>query len=121
MTTKIYAAIDDAMEAFSTPEENRPLIRRIADELKLARFSLTSGYIKAERADGGPLLRIASGWSNGFLSKEEAMQFVSEDEIGACYEREALFSISLPKNSLRAGNGSTSQDRDYGICPDCNF
>src|SRR5690606_5475425 len=73
-----YASLGEALRAHRVPLENHRLIERLTGAIGIASYYVTSGYIGAERAHGGPALHIASGYTNGFLSEAELLAAVGD-------------------------------------------
>jgi hypothetical protein len=100
------------------PAANHTTVNRILDRIHIASFHPTSSYVRAEREDAAPPLRIASGWVNGFIGRDEAV-----DACGPGFtpwqseERRELWGVSLPENSLRAGGSSSDRRAEQLICP----
>ena len=64
--------LDDGFRQLQIPLANQRFVRRIVDVIGIDRFVSTSTYLRAVRSDEGPDLRIAYGWTNGFVSRDEA-------------------------------------------------
>lgn len=117
-----FTALSDALASAGIPVENRKLIESFAAALGARRYELTTGYVKAERDDGGPVLRIASGWSNGFVSQQEAMRFVSESDTWPSPDRPGLWGITHPVNGGgRRPDRASRPEPEPDVCPDCRF
>lgn len=116
-----YASLDDALAKFGIPDRNRAFIRKFMGGIPIAGYYETSGYIKAVRANGGPDLNIASGWSNGFESEAEIIELLGDVERWGDGDRFPLWGVSHPENRIGHGGGgpSSSGPRDYGTCPTC--
>lgn len=67
-----FASLSDALREHGIPLENHSFIRRFTDAIGIEAYFGTTEYIKAVRTGAGPDLNIAYGWSNGFVSEEEA-------------------------------------------------
>jgi len=114
-----YHSLENALIAFDVPTENRAFLSKISAVAPLARFVRTSGYIRADRADGGPSLNIAYGWTNGFVSEQEVRDIFGDVEAWPSGRR-GLWFVWHPEN--RGGKprgGSAGADRIYEICPRC--
>ncbi len=116
--------LSDAFEEFSVkiPLENRPLIRRITDKIGVSHYEFTSGYMKAIRRDGGPTLRIGSGWTDGFTSIEELHAAAGNDVEWWPTDRKNLFGVWHPVNRGYEGGPRLKgkpDTTDYGVCPQC--
>lgn len=102
------------------PVANRSTVNRILDYIQISSFHPTSSYVRAEREDAKPPLRIASGWVNGFIDRDEAL-----DACGPGFtpwksdERRELWGVSLPENSLRAGGSTSDRRAEQQPCPTC--
>ncbi len=114
-----FDSLDDALERFGIPLENRAFVRRIPAQIPLSGFRRTTGYIRADRVDGGPRLSIAHGYTNGFVSKEEVISVFGDVDCWESSTRAPLWGVSHPLNKLRDGGDSKtgSSERDYGTCP----
>ena len=64
--------------------------------------------MRAVRRDGGPDLRIASGWSNGFVSEEEVVQ-VAGDVTRWESGRTGLWGLSHPEHGGGGQGGGASR------------
>lgn len=113
-----YISLDQALADRQIPFPNHDIIRLAVAVVGIERYTGTSSYIKAHRAAGGPVLRIAYGFTNGFVSREEALSVgnVTPWRSG----RKRLWGIEHPQNSIRGGNtGAKRKERDYGVCDVC--
>jgi hypothetical protein len=103
-----------------TPLENRPTVTRILSHIPIAAFIPTSAYVRADRADGRPPLRIASGWVNGFTDRDEA---VTAGGPGLDYwpsdERSPLWGLWMPENNARGGGPAGPRRAEQQRCPNC--
>ncbi|WP_435771384.1 hypothetical protein [Nocardioides sp. SYSU DS0651] len=104
--------------------ENRRVVQAVAEALALVEFQPTTSYIKAKRRDGGPDIRIATGWCNGFISREEALTatggFVSESDLWPSDARPDLFGAWLPSHEGRDRGPRTPKSAPSKVCPGCN-
>lgn len=117
-----YASISHALKERRIPLGNHNLIRRFVDAIGIAEIYGTTGYIRAVRLGGGPDLRIASGWSNGFVSEEEVVQVAGDVERWESDARTGLWGLSHPEHGGGGQGGSTSRAlRQYGVCPVCHI
>ena len=116
-----YATLDDALTRFGIPDGNHAFIRTFVEAIGIRAYYETSGYIKAERADGGPQLNIASGWSNGFVSEQEIVDILGDVDRWGDDERPRLWGVSHPINNIGHGGGGPAGTgrRSYGTCPEC--
>lgn len=116
---RVYASLDQAFEAHRIPFENRDVIRRAVAHVGISGYSGTARYIKAHRKDGGPDLHITYGYTNGFVSREEAEAVgVSAWQSGRMKD---TWGFTHPVHNKGSGNkGPKRERRDYGTCPDCN-
>ena len=116
-----YHSLEDALIAFGVPTENRAFVQRIASAIPLARFVRTTGYIRADRADGGPSLNISHGWTAGFRDEQEVIDTFGEVERWPS-GRKPLWGVSHPLNRIgHGGGGPGAEERVYGICPRCHY
>lgn len=110
-----YVSLDQALADRRIPLSNHDIIRRAVVVAGIERYTGRSGYIKAHRAAGGPMLRIAYGFTNGFVSREEALSVGNVTPW--CSGRKGLWGIEHPENSIRGGSTSAKRkERDYGVC-----
>lgn len=117
--------LDDGFRQLQIPLANQRFVRRIVDVIGIDRFVSTSTYLRAVRSDEGPDLRIAYGWTNGFVSRDEARHAAgdaavidpSPDRAG-----QGLFGVRHPENKIRDGSGaSTSKQTGMSFCPQCGY
>lgn len=113
-----YDSLDEAIERYGIPLENRSFVHRIPATIPLSRFGATSGYIRADRAAGGPQLNISFGWTNGFISRDEVVAVFGDVDCWESPSRAPLWGVSHPLNRMREGSETSirSVDRDYGTC-----
>jgi hypothetical protein len=118
---KQYSSLDDALTQSGVPHANRALIHRFVEGIGIAAYYETTGYIKAVRSDGGPDLRIASGWSNGFVSEAEICDVLGDVDRWLSDERVGLWGVSHPENKIGNGGGGPNSEsvRSYGMCSIC--
>lgn len=120
-----YASLGEALRAHRVPLENHRLIERLTGAIGIASYYVTSGYIGAERAHGGPALHIASGYTNGFLSEAELLAAVG-DYAGDHWPSgrgTAQWGVTHPRSGVGGGGGGDARHnaRDYGTCPECTM
>lgn len=118
-----YASLEEALRRRRIPLENHALIRRFVEGLDISEFHGTSAYIRAVRRAGGPDIRIASGWSNGFISQDEILGVAGDVSSWPSGRGKGdLWGLSHPRNGGdRSGSGGASAKRDYGTCPECTM
>jgi hypothetical protein len=118
---KQYSSLDDALTQSGVPHANRALIHRFVEGIGIAAYYETTGYIKAVRSAGGPDLRIASGWSNGFVSEAEICDVLGDVDRWLSDERVGLWGVSHPENQIGNGGGGPNSEsvRSYGTCSEC--
>ena len=107
------------MSQLGIPLDNRPFVRAIAAHVGISGCEVKSTYIKAYRADRGRPLRIAPGWTNGFLSREEAKAAAGEGADTWESDRAPLWGVSHPVTWTGHGGGGRAEApaRDFGMCP----
>lgn len=96
--------IDRAMEKFGIPLENRDFIRKFVVAIGVSGCEIvrSKSYIKALRIDGGEDLRIASGWSNGFVDEAEALAATGGSQpVQPDAKRRGTWYVDHPLNWLR--------------------
>lgn len=118
-----YPSLDNAMVAFHLAPENRAFLRQLEPTLAFVRIVRRSGYLRADRADDGPSLNIAPGWTNGFVSEAEVLAIFGDVDRWPSSGRRGLWGVSHPTNSIGHGGGGAggAPDRTYGFCPKCNM
>lgn len=116
-----YLSLDDAFTRTRMPDRNRQFIRTFVESIGISAFYATTGYIKAVRASEGPDLRIASGWSNGFISEAEILAALGDVERWGNGDRAPFWGVSHPVHRIGHGGGGLAArlPRTYGACPDC--
>ncbi|WP_277244897.1 hypothetical protein [Micrococcus terreus] len=115
-----HASLDQALEAWNIPRENRPLIRTYVQGIGFERFEDRSGYLKGTRSDGGPPLHIAYGWSSGFTSEQEARTSAGPAQDVWRSERKGLWGFTHPVHRMHHGCArSRNEDRAQEICQVC--
>lgn len=122
-----YASLSEALRAMKVPLENHRLIERFTSAIGIATYYGTSGYIGAERLEGGPSLHIASGYTNGFISEPELLDAVG-DYVGDHWTSERgthQWGVTHPRSGVGGGGGRGGDGRhsarDYGTCPACTI
>ncbi len=116
-----YRSLGDALIEFGIPWENHAFVKRIEPAIAFVRFVCTSGYIRADRADGGPSLNIASGWTNGFVDEQEIIAIFGDVDRWGDGGRQPLWGVSHPLNRIGHGGGGRAgaADRSYEVCQRC--
>lgn len=101
-----FSTLSDALRAHQIPLENHAAIRRFTSALGITTFVGTSTYIKAVRRDGGPGLHIAHGYTNGFRSRDEAVEASGTASVGVSARGTGQWLVIHPLNSC-----GTREDR----------
>jgi len=115
---RVFSSLDQALMEYRIPMENHDIIRHAVTLIGAERFTGTTAYIKAHRRDGGPVLRIQSGFINGFVSREEAEAVSAEDVWPS--GRTGVWGLTLPVHGHpNSGGTPKAQARDYGTCEVC--
>ena len=115
---RVYASLDQALMEHRIPLKNHDVIRRATALVGIDRYTGTVSYIKAHRRDGGPTLQIASGYTNGFVSREEAEAVTAVDVWPS--GRKGLWGFTHPVHGNQSTGGTPrSKVRDYGTCEVC--
>lgn len=112
-----YRTLQDALLGSGIPEGNHDFIRKIEGHIEFAGFVQTSGYLRADRADGGPSLHIASGWTNGFVTKQEVLDIFGPVHSWGDDERARRWGVAHPENSIGQGGGGGRPERPDEVCP----
>lgn len=118
MTDRSFGTVAAAHAATPYPPQNRATLEAIAHNLDLVTFTLRSGYIRADRRHGGPRIQMASGWVDGFTSREEAEAAV--DGLTADFwetDRPGLWGCTLPMHGNACQGGSRAAEKPLMTCP----
>jgi len=117
-----YRSLATALGERMIPIENHGLITAATERIGIELYLETSSYIRAVRTGGGPDIRIAWGWTNGFRSEEEVLATVGDVQRWRS-GRKGLWGITHPVNrAWSSANLSTRHvQRDYAICPRCTL
>ncbi|WIE82824.1 hypothetical protein [Curtobacterium sp. MCPF17_021] len=100
------------------PTANQPTVERIVERIGIATFHETQDYIRAERADGKPPLRIAKGWVNGFTDQDEAVTSGGPgNPTWQSIERHPLWGLWMPENNAHDGGGTKRRQAEQQRCP----
>ncbi|WP_444663619.1 hypothetical protein ACT17Q_15740 [Cellulomonas sp. CW35] len=119
-----YASLDEALRDHKVPLENHALIRAITSRIEIKSFYAITGYIKAVRSHVGPALQIHYGYTNGFLSREEALHAVGDHvEIWPSRRGTGQWGVSHPVHGSASGGSreTRAERRDFGTCPICRY
>jgi len=110
------ATLSDVFRKLRMPLENRPVVEAYAAAIGISGYFERAGYVLAERRSGGPSLRIAYGWVNGFIDEEEIRAAVG-DRLDAWQsdERAPLWGAWHPVNRAHAGNGASPRRKGAGM------
>lgn len=112
-----YEALDNALAAHQIPLENHSLIRQFCESVGIERYEDRSGYIKGVRSGHGPALQIHYGWTNGFLSEEEARAACGDAPCWASGRGTELWGVTHPVHRIgQGGGGPVRPERHYGTC-----
>ena len=119
-----YASLDEALRDRKVPLENHPLIRALTSRIGVEGYYGMVGYIKAVRRGDGPALQIHYGWTNGFRSRDEALQ-AGGDTVVAWPSQRAIdqWGVSHPVHGSSSGGRREfeAERRDFGTCPVCRL
>ena len=117
-----YRSLSTALNERMIPLENHALITRVAEGIGIALYLETSTYIRAVRREGGPDIRIAWGWTNGFRSEDEVLATVGDVQRWRS-DRRGLWGITHPVNRAWSNETASARhvQRDYAICPRCTL
>lgn len=118
-----YPSVDRALTDHGIPTENHAFIREFTSAIGIAAYYGRSGYIKAVREGDGPALNIAPGWSNGFVSEEEASAATGGNtKHWASGRGTGLWGVDHPRFGPGGGSGRSSKEkREWGHCPKCGY
>ena len=78
-TSRRYATLDEALDAFRMPAANRAFIAEYLRLVDPIGYYGRSGYIKVIRRDGGPAIQIHAGHATGFQSEAELRLTVGDE------------------------------------------
>ena len=101
------ASLDAALEAAGIPLGNRHFVRQVAQMVDISSYIVTRKYIKAVRTGGGPALHIAKGWTNGFVTKQEAERASGGRVVVYQSDRPGLWGVEHPRNWIRSRHGGS--------------
>jgi len=123
---RTFSSWAEASKHFVLAPENYRFIEHICDYIGIERLVPidTNSYLKAIRRDGGPDIRIHPGFTNGFVSQEEARSASGSDSNAWKSDRKPgqLWGVHHPVNQIGQGSGGPArQQRDYGLCPHHNL
>lgn len=114
-----YESLDHAFEGHKIPFENRELLRLAMSRLPITGYFSRAGYIKATRSDSRRAIAIHSGYTNGFLSEDEARA-----ATGLVPYRSARgWGVTHPTNKIRDGGETHTvrREREAKMCPTCSM
>lgn len=114
-----YASLNHAFEGHQIPLENREVLRSAMSKLPITGYFSRAGYIKATRSDTDRAIAIHSGYTNGFLSEEEAREATGLDP----WPSDRGWGVAHPTNKIRAGGEmhSVGREREVRMCPTCGM
>lgn len=119
-----WSSRSDALNRHPIPFENRALVERITDAISIEGYYDAGAHIRAVRNDGEKPLHIAYGWTNGFVSKEEARHAAGDVTIDPS-SRNGLWVVIHPINKIYGAAESSTRGtpRDHGVCevPACGM
>lgn len=102
------------------PADNKPVVNRILDAIPVQHFEQTSAYVRADRTDGRPPLRIAYGWVNGFADRDEAVAAAGQGlDYWPSDERAPLWGLWMPENNNHDSSGNGPRRAEQRPCPTC--
>ena len=117
--TRSLISLDRAMDDFKLPMENREFVREFAIAIGIEGCAVTSAYIKVIRTDGGPDVRIASGYSNGFVDEAEALRVTGgAHPVWASEKRKGFWGVDHPLGGRPSSTASRArqEERSFGTC-----
>lgn len=115
-----YRSVEAALRAHRVPLENHRFIADLMAGIDVEGYSATSSYIKAVRADGGPALHIASGYTSGFRSEDEIVSRVGDVDRWPSGRGPDLWGVAHPVHSLRStGDAAGGRHREAALCQTC--
>lgn len=125
-TADRWHSLELALQSYGIPTENWPLIRRIVDRIGIDHYEGIESrrYIKAFRRDGQKTLKIAHGYTSGFLTEEEAVS--AAGDVSRDPSSEGGWYVEHPVNSIGKWYGGSGSKADAPAareidCPECGF
>lgn len=122
-TDRRYDSLTEAFADKRTSLENQPFIRRIVESIGVAALFEREGYIKAVRLEGGPDLRIFTGYTNGFQNSQEIVEAVGNAHLWRSKRRTVLepWGVDHPDHGTSMiGTNSKSRKVEGGLCAECS-
>ncbi len=115
---------DDVLTAHDvlrrTAHANRSTVSRILEHVDVSAFHEKATYVRADRADGYPPLRIASGWVNGFTDRDEAIAAGGPGlVVWQSDERAPLWGCGCRRTAPATVAPVTDRRAAQQPCPDC--
>ncbi len=113
------------MNKVRIPTENYEFIRQITTAIGIASFCAITEpdhpYVRADRSDGLPSLRIYYGFTNGFTSEAEGLRAAGDGAECKPSLRNGTWYVAHPVTKIRAA-GSKPRDtrREAEFC-DCGM
>jgi len=101
-------SLAEVFRVLRMPVENRRTVEAYTAAIGIDHYEQTTGYVIASRQDGGPQIRIAYGWANGFRDREEIEAIVGTQlSTWGSDDRSPLWGLWHPKNRARTSPGSS--------------
>lgn len=95
--TQQFSTLDNAFALTPYPRGNLEFIRAYTGAIGITGYTVLSSYIRADRADGGPPLQIASGWCAGFRDESEAREACGQDvAVWESEDRAGIWGVDHP-------------------------
>lgn len=123
-TTNRWETLDQVFQANDIPMENWPFIQRIVQHIGIDHYEgIKSGrYIKAIRRDGRRMLKIAYGYTAGFLTEEEAV--AAAGDVARDPSSAGGWYVEHPVNAIGKWYGGSGNKADAHpgrtvYCQDC--
>jgi len=116
------SSLDLALVWFGVDPDNIRSVRAMCERANINLYTVEVDRIVADRTNGQPPLRIAPGWTNGFVSESEATELCGTGQtIWESERARGMWGVSHPKNWGSSSGGVSKGERDYGSCPACGY
>lgn len=125
-----WESLQEAFRAYRFPTENLAFAQRVMDEAEIDHYEAPPSqtrYLKAIRKNGGPALRIESGFTSGFTSEQEATTVAkAAGDVQPARSSDGVWSIPHPYNAIgkwygASGNKADPRQSREGTCAACGY
>ena len=113
-----------ALSKARIPAENHGFIERVTTAVGIAEYQAVANvdkpYVRARRRNGLPDLRIYYGYTNGFVSEDEAVRVAGSGTDRGPSSRKGTWYVTHPTNQVRPGSErSRNVPREAELCSAC--